>query len=70
MSLLMDALKKAEQDKKKAAEDLKANLAAGGEAGGGTHDEPGSSFPLPEQVPSRPATRVRVSGYRKARRPI
>lgn len=35
MSLLMDALKKAEQDKKKAAEDLQANLAAGG-AGAGT----------------------------------
>ena len=46
MSLLMDALKKAEQDKKKAAEDLKANLAAGGETGGGTHDEPVLAFPV------------------------
>ncbi len=44
MSLLMDALKKAEQDKKKAAEDLHANLAAGGVAGGGTHDESGLEF--------------------------
>jgi Flp pilus assembly protein TadD len=44
MSLLMDALKKAEQDKKKAAEDLQANLAACGVAGGGTHDESGLKF--------------------------
>ncbi len=42
----MDALKKAEQDKKKAAEDLQANLAAGGVAGAGTHDEPGLEFPV------------------------
>ncbi|MFH0350371.1 MAG: tetratricopeptide repeat protein, partial [Chromatiales bacterium] len=42
----MDALKKAEQDKKKAAEDLKANLAAGGVAEAGTHDEPGLEFPV------------------------
>jgi len=44
MSLLMDALKKAEQDKKKAAEDLQANLAAGGVAGSRTHDESGLEF--------------------------
>ena len=48
MSLLMDALKKAEQEKKKAAEDSRANLAAGagGEAGAGTHDEPSLEFPV------------------------
>ena len=44
MSLLMDALKKAEQDKKKAAEDLQANLVASGVAGGRTHDESGLEF--------------------------
>lgn len=48
MSLLMDALKKAEQDKKKAAEDLQTNLAVGGVAGDGTQDEPGLEFSVAE----------------------
>ncbi len=50
MSLLMDALKKAEQDKKKAAEDLQANRAAGGEA-----------EPTAEQHPSEAAGADRVT---------
>ena len=50
MSLLMDALKKAEQDKKKAAADLQANRAAGGQA-----------QPTTEQHPSEVAGADRVT---------
>ncbi len=47
MSLLMDALKKAEQDKKKAAEDLQANLAAGGDAAAGAGTDASLSLESP-----------------------
>ncbi|MGH8487846.1 MAG: hypothetical protein ACREXS_02950, partial [Gammaproteobacteria bacterium] len=57
MSLLMDALKRAEQEKKKAAEDLKANLAAGEEAGAGTHDEPSLDIPVAEAGAEPPGDR-------------
>jgi len=47
MSLLMDALKKAEQDKKKTAEDLQANLAAGGDAAAGAGTDASLSLESP-----------------------
>ncbi len=43
----MDALKKAEQDKKKAAEDLQANLAAGGDAAAGAGTDASLSLESP-----------------------